>query len=108
MIASHAGATLPFVGGRLDRCWEMMPACREKIGEPPTTYLRRIYYDSVCYTQEALELCIKVGGADKVMYGSDYPHNIGDVEGCLARVNALPSAIVEDVRHGNAERIFKL
>ena len=108
LIASHAGATLPYIGTRLDRCYEMMPACRERIAEPPTAYLRRIYYDSVCYSEDALALCIKAGGADKVMYGSDYPHNIGDMEGCLARVNALPAEIVEDVRHKNAERIFKL
>ena len=108
LVASHAGATLPYIGARLDRCWEMMPACREQIAEPPTAYLRRIYYDSVCYSQDALELCLKVGGADKVMYGSDYPHNIGDMEGCLARVNALPDGVREDVRHRNAERIFRL
>ena len=26
---------------------------------------------------------------DNVLYGSDYPHNIGDMSGCLSRVNAL-------------------
>jgi aminocarboxymuconate-semialdehyde decarboxylase len=108
LIASHAGATLPYIAGRLDRCHAMMPACRERIAEPPSAYLRRIYYDSVCYTQEALELCVRVGGASQVFYGSDYPHNIGDMEGCLARVDALPAAVAADVRHKNAERIFKL
>lgn len=108
VIAGHAGATLPFIAGRLDRCHEMMPACRERIAERPSTYLRRIYYDSVCYTQDALELCLKVGGPDQLLYGSDYPHNIGDMEGCLARVNALPGDIAADVRHRNAERIFHL
>ena len=108
IIAGHAGATLPYIASRLDRCHEMMPACREKISDPPSTYLRRIYYDSVCYSQDALELCLKAGGPDKLLYGSDYPHNIGDMEGCLARVDALPADVVEAVRHGNAERIFKL
>ena len=49
-----------------------------------------------------------MGDADNVMDGADYPHNMGDMEGCLARVNALPAEIKEDVRHANAERIFKL
>lgn len=108
IIASHAGATLPYIAGRLDRCHEMMPACREKISEPPSTYLRRIFYDSVCYTVDALDLCLKVGGPGQVLYGSDYPHNIGDMEGCLGRVNGLSAELAEDVKHRNAERIFKI
>ena len=108
IIASHAGATLPYIAGRLDRCHEQMPACREKTSERPSAYLRRIYYDSVCYTQEALELCLKVGGPSQVLYGSDYPHNIGDMAGCLSRVNDLPAETAEDVKHRNAERIFKI
>jgi len=65
-------------------------------------------YDSVVYTQEALELCIKVGGEENMLYGSDYPHNIGDMSGCLARVDALQSCVAAKVRNGNAMRIFKL
>jgi aminocarboxymuconate-semialdehyde decarboxylase len=49
-----------------------------------------------------------VGGADKMMYGSDYPHDIGDMKGCLARVDALPPDQRKAVRSTNAERIFKL
>jgi aminocarboxymuconate-semialdehyde decarboxylase len=40
------------------------------------------------------------------MYGSDYPFNIGDMVGCLARVNALPDDQREKVRGGNAKRLF--
>ncbi len=49
-----------------------------------------------------------MGGVDKMMYGSDYPHDIGDMKGCLERVDALPAAQREKVRGANAERIFKL
>jgi aminocarboxymuconate-semialdehyde decarboxylase len=108
LIAPHAGATLPYLAGRLDRCYDRMPACRVRIDQPPSSYLRRIYYDSVCYSQDALELCLEVGGPSQLLYGSDYPHNIGDIEGCLARVDALPSDVGEAVRSGNARRIFGL
>ena len=108
LIAAHAGAALPYLVGRLDRCFDQMNAARENISERPSEYLRRIYYDSVTYTPEALEMCIQVGGADKVMYGSDYPHNIGDMKGCLERVEALPADQREAVTSGNAQRIFGL
>ena len=90
LIASHGGATLPYIAGRLDRCHEMIPACAEVIKDKPSSYLQRIWYDTVVYDQRALDLCISVAGSpDRVLYGSDYPHNIGDMVGCLARVNAL-------------------
>ena len=106
IIAAHGGATLPYIAGRLDRCHEMIPACSEVIKEKPSSYLQRIYYDAVVYAQDALDLCIKVGGTDNVLYGSDYPHNIGDMAGCLSRVNALDSSTAAKVRDGNAMRIF--
>src|SRR5713101_4940819 len=108
LIASHAGAALPYLAGRLDICFENMNACRTRTETPPRDYLRHIYYDSVTYRPEALALCIDVGGADHVMYGSDYPHNIGDMKGCLARVDALPALQGDAVRGGNAQRIFRL
>ena len=108
LIAAHGGGTLPYIAGRLDVCFDNMPACREKISQRPSVYLKRIYYDSVVFQQESLELAIKVGGADRVLYGSDYPHNIGDMKGCLARVDALPPAQRDAVRGGNAMRIFRL
>jgi len=43
-----------------------------------------------------------------VLYGSDYPHNIGSMKGMLRRVNGLPSRTARMVRQSNAERIFRL
>ncbi len=109
LIAAHGGATLPYLAGRLDICHERIPACSAVIRDKPSRYLQRIYYDTVVYEQAALELCIKVAGsADNVLYGSDYPHNIGDMAGCLARVNALPGDAAKRVAGRNAERIFGL
>ena len=108
LIASHAGAALPYLVGRLDICFDNMNACRTKTETRPSEYLRRIYYDSVTYSPGALALCIEVGGADRVLYGSDYPHNIGDMKGILARVDALPATQRDAVRGANARRIFNL
>jgi aminocarboxymuconate-semialdehyde decarboxylase len=108
IIASHAGGALPYVVGRLDRCYDMVPARRTKISRLPSEYLRQIYYDSVTYRQDALQLCVDFAGSDNVLYGSDYPHAIGDMKGCLARVDSLPGDCVKRIRGSNAQRIFKL
>ncbi|NQV57486.1 MAG: amidohydrolase family protein [Rhodospirillales bacterium] len=108
IIACHAGGALPYLFGRLDICHENMPGAREVISELPSSYADRIYYDTVTFTQGALELCIDVAGADNMLFGSDYPHNIGDMKGCLSRVDALPANQRDAARGKNAERIFKL
>ncbi len=108
LIAAHAGATLPYLAGRLDRVFERTNRARVVIDRPPSEYLRHIYYDAVTYRQESLELCVQVGGGDRILFGSDYPFNIGDMEGCLARVDKLPDPVRDAARGANAARIFGL
>lgn len=108
IIAAHGGGALPFLVGRLDICWENIPAARAKTTEKPSNYLRQVYADSVVFRQDALDMAVSVFGTNNVLYGSDYPHTIGDMKGCLARVDALPGDVREKVRGRNAERIFRL
>lgn len=106
IIASHGGGTLPFLIGRLDQCFEFIPACRTKIVEKPSLVARRIFCDSVVFTDDALAMAVNVFGSENVLYGSDYPHTIGDPIGCLARVDRLPHGVRERVRGANSKRIF--
>lgn len=106
LIAAHAGATLPYLVGRLDQVYQQTQRARVNINRPPSEYLRQIYYDAVTYRQESLQMCIEVGTENNVMYGSDYPFNIGDMPGCLARVNKLGGTARDKVRGDNAIRLF--
>src|SRR5207247_4928947 len=108
IIAAHGGGALPYLISRMDQCFDNIPACREKIAEQPSTYLPQVYADAVVFAPGVLELCVDTFGADNVLYGSDYPHTIGDMPGCLARVNGLPETARDKVRGRNAERIFRL
>ena len=110
LIVGHAGATLPFIAGRLDQCHRFIPDTRQFTSKPPSHYLKRLYYDTVTYDVEALHLAYKLAGPERLLYGSDYPHNIGDMPGCAQRVTALPipEAEKELIRSGNAKRLFRL
>ena len=90
----------------MDQCHANIPACREKIARRPSEYLPMIWADAVVFAPEVLDLCVKTFGADNLMYGSDYPHTIGDLPGCLARVDALPDATSDKVRGRTASRVF--
>lgn len=108
ILALHGGGTMPYIIGRLDRCWETVPAARAKISNPPSSYLPQIYIDSVVYRLPALQLAVAEFGEDNVLYGSDYPHNIGDMVGVLSRVDSLGAAQRDKIRGRNAMRIFNL
>jgi aminocarboxymuconate-semialdehyde decarboxylase len=108
LIAPHGGGTLPYLSGWLDRCYETIPACRAAIKAPPSEYLRRIFYDTVIYEPRALAMCVAVGGADNVLYGTDFPHNVGDMKGILALVRGLQGETARKIAGQNAKRIFSI
>ena len=109
LIAAHGGGALPYLAARLDRCHAEIAACSAKTATRPSEYMQRIYYDAVVYSPAALSLCIEAAGsADRVLFGSDYPHNIGDMAGCLERTNRLPQDWAERVRGQNAVDLFGL
>jgi aminocarboxymuconate-semialdehyde decarboxylase len=89
LILSHGGGTLPYLGGRLDLAYhapkhEANPQCRGHITKPPSQYLRHLYYDTVVASPASLRFLIDVVGADRVMFGTDFPYEIGDAEGKIA------------------------
>ena len=107
MIACHGGGEFPYLVARFDRMWEVGRSPR-KIETPPSTYMSRIYYDSIVYDQKTMNFLIESVGADRVMYGSDYPFTIGDMPGILSRVDALAPGARDAVRSGNAMKLFDL
>jgi aminocarboxymuconate-semialdehyde decarboxylase len=108
IIGTHGGGALPYLVSRMDQCFDNIPACREKIARRPSEYLPEICADAVVFAPEVLALCVSVFGGGNVLYGSDYPHTIGDMPGCLNRVNGLPDAVRDKVRGENARRVFGL
>jgi aminocarboxymuconate-semialdehyde decarboxylase len=108
LIAAHGGGTLPFLAPRLDRCYDVIPACRAKIAERPSAYLKRIYADSVLYSSAAMKMTVDTYGDDHVLYGTDYPHNISDMKGILVLIDELPPGARDNVRGANAKRIFRI
>jgi aminocarboxymuconate-semialdehyde decarboxylase len=94
----HLGGAIPYLAERLDRGFHAFKDCRAHIDQPPSTYLKRFYYDTVNFDQGALQLAIVFAGADHVLAGSDYPHQIGSIPSMLSAVRALP--ITDEQRAG--------
>jgi aminocarboxymuconate-semialdehyde decarboxylase len=101
---------LPYLAERLDRGFEAFKECRENIDRPPSEYLKDFYYDTVNFDPRALQLAVDFAGADHVLAGSDYPHQIGSLEKMIAVIEALnlSEADKEKIRSGNAQELLRL
>jgi aminocarboxymuconate-semialdehyde decarboxylase len=70
---AHGGGPACFGMGRLDRGWQVRSEARMHIQKPPSTYQKRLYYDTVVMSETALRFLIDTVGIDRVVLGSDYP-----------------------------------
>lgn len=103
----HGGGYTPFYSARMDHAWEVRPECREYIDQPPSTYLKRVYFDTMVFSPEQLAHLVEFSGTDHVLLGTDYPFDMGETDP-LALTGALELSAEELalIRGGNAARIF--
>jgi len=76
ICAAHGGGYLPSYMNRSDRGCQVFPdQCTAGVPrQPPTEYLKRLYYDSIVFTPEALRHLVAEVGASQIVMGTDYPY----------------------------------
>ncbi len=107
-VLGHLGGAIPYLAERLDRGYRAFKECRANISRPPSEYLKSFYYDTVNFDVNALRLALDFAGAERLLAGSDYPHQIGSLRLMLESISSL-DASEEDkalVFSGNAERLL--
>jgi len=106
----HLGGTIPYLAERLDRGFHAFRDCRANIQREPSTYLKQFYYDTVNFNQGALKLAIDFAGAEHILAGSDYPHQIGSIPSMLDAIAKLPVSDAErqGIYGGNAATLLGL
>ena len=70
---AHGGGPACFAMGRLDRGWQGTPDANRVIKQAPSSYQRRLYYDTVVGSEKALRFLLDEVGVDRVVLGSDWP-----------------------------------
>ena len=104
----HLGGAIPYLAERLDRGFEAFSECRAHIPRPPSDYLKGFYYDTVNFDCRAIQLALDFAGADHLLAGSDYPHQIGSIpkmRETLERLNVSGEERAA-IRGGNAARLL--
>jgi len=109
LCLSHGGGLLAFNIWRLDHAYKLRPEFRKNISLPPSTYLKKLYFDSIVHSVAALQYLVQVAGADRVVIGTDYPMAMGDFES-VNKINQLNLSQAErsQVLGGNAARALNL
>jgi aminocarboxymuconate-semialdehyde decarboxylase len=69
---AHGGGPTCYAMGRLDRGWDRLPQDK-RTPHPPSAYQKRLYYDTVVGSEEALRFLLDRVGADRIVLGSDWP-----------------------------------
>ncbi len=109
IVAAHGGGFLPAYSGRMDHAHAARADCRRLIKRKPTSYLRKVYFDSMVFTRHQLEYLASLYGSGHILLGTDYPYDMGmaDPVGFIAgaRLGAKEKAAIMG---GNAARLLKI
>lgn len=119
LILCHGGGATPYQIGRY-----LTPPGRGEAGMFGAEYqgsfldgFRKLYFDGTLYTQEALELLIKVVGPDRVLFGSETPGRgtfqwegrmLDDLRPAVESIGWIDAAEKKLIFEDNAKKVFRL
>jgi aminocarboxymuconate-semialdehyde decarboxylase len=109
ILAVHGGGYLGAYSGRIDHAWGARSDCHTTLPHPPTSYLRKIYVDTVVFTPHQLQTLVRDFGADHVIMGTDYPYDMADYDPIEHVVSTgFERKTTEAIVGGNAKRLLRL
>ena len=107
-VIGHLGGAIPYLMERLDNGFRDFAECRAHIDALPSTYLKRLHYDTVSFSGPALRMVRDLVGTDHMVMGSDYPHMLGSIDRAVTSIAGLdiPEHEKQAIFSGTALRIL--
>jgi len=107
ICAAHGGGYLPTYIGRSEHGYAARPDAHS-MEHPPSHYLRRIFFDSLVYSPQALRVLIDQVGVSQLVIGTDYPFDMGhyDVHALVRDTPGLSESEREAILSANALRLI--
>ena len=119
LILCHGGGATPYQIGRY-----LTPPGRGEAGMFGAEYngsfldgFRKLYFDGTLYTQDALELLIKVVGPDRVLFGTETPGRgtfewegrmLDDLRPAVEKIEWLSPGEKQQIFEDNAKKVFNI
>jgi aminocarboxymuconate-semialdehyde decarboxylase len=110
IVLVHGGGFLPYQLGRLQKAFLVRDEVPKGAEREPLELARRFHYDTILHQPAALGLLVEVVGADRLMFGTDFPFEMAEQRPPEEWLGpALPDeAELAAVSAGNATRLFGL
>ena len=107
-IAAHGGGFLAHYWARMDHAWRARPDTRTVISKRPSSYLEKVYFDSITFDPRMLKQLIDRYGARHVLLGTDYPYDMGEdhPRKLIAGVKGLSDLERRQIEGLNARRLL--
>jgi len=114
IVVSHGGGAMPYQLGRFQA-----GSMRRPEGDRFIDGMNKLYFDTVLYTKEAIELLLKVVGPERALFGAECPgvgskvnpetgREMDDIQPYFHEMDFLNDADREKIFSGNAKKVFKL
>jgi aminocarboxymuconate-semialdehyde decarboxylase len=110
ICVAHGGGYLPAYAARMDHAHKAREDCRRIIKRKPSSYLKKLYFDTVVFSHAQLEYLVAQYGSDHLLLGTDYPFDMAmtDPVGFVESAPKLKRAEKDAIAGGNAARLLKL
>jgi aminocarboxymuconate-semialdehyde decarboxylase len=107
ILAVHGGGYLAAYSGRIDHAWGARSDVHGDLPKPPTSYLKKVYVDTVVFTPHQLKALVDLFGADHVIMGTDYPFDMAEYDpiGHVAECR-FDQATIAAIVGGNAKKLL--
>jgi aminocarboxymuconate-semialdehyde decarboxylase len=109
-MTEFVGGAAPMIAHRLDRGFEIGRMGDAKLERKPSEYLRSMWFDTLTYGSEEVQLLASLAGVDRLLMGSDFPFPIADPDP-VGRIERFEWATPEDragIMDGNARGLLGL
>lgn len=119
ILVSHGGGAMPYQMARFDATSVPRKGMNIAPGRRFADRMRKLYFDTVLYSREAIELLVKVVGPEQCLYGAEMP-GVGssinpdtgraydDIIPFITEMDFISEAEKQAILGGNAKRLFGL
>ena len=107
LVCAHAGAFSPILRARMQREVDTNPQLSGVLKMPVGNYLRRLYFDTICFEPAILRYVRDVVPVEHLMLGSDAPFPLGEPDPVNFVRNALPADQADLILNHNFNRMIE-
>jgi aminocarboxymuconate-semialdehyde decarboxylase len=110
VVLPHGGGFLAHYWARMDHAWKAREDCRVNIKRKPSSYLEKMYFDTITFSPDMLRQLIDRFGADHVLLGTDYPFDMGveDPVGFISKVPRISALEKQKIEGQNACKLLNI